>query len=203
MAARDLCTLADVTALTPGYKSDLATDALLASLMTSESRSAHEAAQREFVTIDGATTRQFDLNARTESTRRVYVGDMTTVTTVTVKDQTGATVQTVGSSNRVSMPRVREEWQPITHLWFPPASSSPAATLGENYVLEVVGVWGFPVIPADLVTAIANMVLVRYISDAADSGTALAEALNELEFNAAAAFAYAQDVIRRYSRFPR
>jgi hypothetical protein len=42
------------------------------------------------------------------------------------------------------------------------------------------------------------MVLVRYLSDAAAAGSALADALNEQEFNAGVAFASAQDVLRNY-----
>jgi hypothetical protein len=201
-SGRDLCTLADVTQLVPGYVTDAATDALLSALITSESRSAHELCQREFVTIASATTRRFDMDECAESRRRVYVGDMTSVTTVLILDQTGVTQDTVASADYVTVPRVREEWEPITHLWFPPYSPSPASPLGDGYLVEVTGVWGFPSIPADLRVGTANMVLVRYLSDAAPAGSSFADALNEEGFNAAQAFAYAQSVFRRYSRFP-
>lgn len=200
--ARELAQLADVTQLVPGYTSDVQTDALLNALITSESRSAHQKAGREFVTIDGATTRIYDLTSRHHRVRRVRVGDMTTVTTVTIEDLQGTLLETVAAANRVSLPRVREEWEPITRLWFPDSSASPATHLRAGYVLKIVGVWGFPSIPADLELAVAKMVLVRYIADAANAGTALADALNEQGFDAGRAFASAQDVIRSYSAPP-
>ena len=94
--------------------------------------------------------------------------------------------------------RTREEWEPITQLWFPPGSATPASSLGDGYVLEVEGVWGFPSIPSDVVMATAKMVLLRYLADAASAGTALSEAANEQGFDAASAFASAQDVFRSY-----
>lgn len=200
--ARELCLLADVTQLVPGYASDAQTDALLNSLITSESRSAHELARREFVTIVGSTTRRYDMTAETVLRRKVWVGDMTSVSTVTVEDQSAVTVETVAAANRVSLPRVREEWEPITDLWFPPFSASPVGSLGDQYVLTVTGVWGFPAVPADLKMAVAKMVLVRYLADAASAGTALSDALNDQEFNAGMAFASARDVIQSYNAFP-
>jgi hypothetical protein len=197
-AARALCTRADVARLVPGYSDDDVTDGVLEHLIAAESRAAHSKAGREFVTIASLTTRQYDIGVWSERERVVLVGDMTTVTTVTIEDQTGATLETVSAADRVSLPRVREEWEPITHLWFPPSSTTPASIVA-GYVVEVVGVWGFPSIPDDLRMAVANMVLVRYIADAANSGTALADALNAQRFNAAVAFASAQDVIRGYS----
>lgn len=201
-SGRDLCALADVTQLVPGYTTDTDTDALLAALITAESRVAHQRAGREFVTVASLTTRQYDLANWNTTSRRVRVGDMTTVTTVTVEDQQGTTVETIAAANRVSLPRVREEWEPITDLWFPAGAAAPPSYVGSGYVLEVVGVWGFPAIPADLVVATAKMVLVRYLSDAASAGTALSDALNDQGFDAGRAFASARDVIRSYSRPP-
>ena len=198
--ARELCQLADVTQLVPGYTSDTETNAVLNTLITSESRSAHQRAGREFVTIASATTRQYDLDGWNARSRRVRVGDMTTVTTVTVEDAVGNTLETIAAASRVSLPRIREEWQPITQLWFPQSVASPAGYIGSGYVLKVVGVWGFPAIPADLETAVAKMVLVRYLADAASAGTALSDAANEQGFDAGMAFASARDVIRSYAR---
>lgn len=199
-SSRALCTRADVIRLVPGYDSDDATDGIIEALIAAESRTAHQRAGREFVTIAGATTRQYDLGAASAKSRYVTVGDMTTVTTVTVEDQQGTTVETIVSADRVSLPRVREEWEPITALWFPPGTATPASYLGSGYVLEVVGVWGFPSVPDDLKVATAKMVLVRYLADAASAGTALSDALNDQGFDAGRAFASARDVVRSYSR---
>lgn len=198
--ARELCLLADVTQLVPGYTADTLTDALLNALITSESRVAHKSAGREFVTIAAATTRSYDLTPWHAKTRQVNVGDMTTVTTVTVEDTQAAILETIAAADRVSLPRIREEWEPITSLWFPPDTAAAAQNVWAGRVMKIVGVWGFPAIPADLKMAVAKMVLVRYLSDAASAGTSLSEALNDQGFNAGMAFASARDVIRSYSR---
>ena len=195
--ARELCVLADVTRLVPSYTTNVATDALLNTLITSESRAAHRQTGREFVTITGLTTRSFDIDERSARSRIVPIGDNNTITTVTVKDIQGTTLETVASSNYVKLPRIREEWEPVVELWFPKGAATPAG-LASGYVLEVAGTWWFPSIPTDVVQAVAKLVLVRYLSDAAAAGTALADALNEQEFNAGVAFASAQDVLRGY-----
>lgn len=196
--SRALCTRGDVMRLVPGYTDDGETDGALEQLIAAESRTAHADAGREFVTIASATTRQFDLGWWNQNMRVVRVGDMTTVTSTTVKDRSGNTVETVASTDRVSLPRIREEWQPITEIWFPSDTATPTSNIKSPNVLEVVGVWGFPVIPDDLRMAVAKMVLVRYLADAANAGTALADALNEQAFNVGVAFASAQHVIRSY-----
>lgn len=200
---RDLCALADVTRLVPGYTSDADTDALLTVFISAESRTAHQQYGREFVTIAGATTRSFDVDARMVRQRRVAVGDMTSVTTVTIKDVQGATVETVASADYVKVGdeenRTREEWEPITELWFPSSSASPAA-LSDGCVLEVVGVWGFPSLPSDIVVATAKLVLVRYVADATSAGSALSDALNEQGFDAGVAFVSAREVFRSYQQ---
>lgn len=198
MAARDICTRANVTALVPGYVSDVATDSVIDTLITAESRAAHKRAGREFKAIASNNTRRFDLGPWQQRNRRVRIGDLASATTVKIidADQTTA-VETVASANYVLWPRVREEWQPITAIDFPAGSPSPAS-LWSGRVLEVAGTWGFPSLPEDLVTAVAKMVLVRYLADAAASGTALSDALNEQGFNAAQAFASAREVIDSY-----
>lgn len=202
LSARALCTVDDVLRFVPGGTAGGDTEDVLVSLINGETTTFHRDTGREFKTIAGATTRQYDLTAWNAHTRRVRVGDMTTVTTVTVKDQQGTLLETVTAANRVALPRVREEWEPITELWFPPQSATPASFIGPGNVLEVVGAWGFPAVPTDVRNAVANMVLVRYIADAAASGTSLADALNEQQFNAGAAFASAQAVKRSYQAPP-
>jgi hypothetical protein len=106
-------------------------------------------------------------------------------------------LETVSSGDWVAQPRTREAWQPITALWFPPASAA-AAGVAPGYVVEVTGTWGFPSVPDDIRLSVARMTLVRYLADAAPSGSALADALNEQGFDVAMAFASAQAVKRSY-----
>jgi hypothetical protein len=146
------------------------------------------------VTIPGLTTRVFDIDQTMARRRIVPVGDMTTVTTVEVNDINGDLIE--ATTSYVKLPRIRQEWEPITELWFP--MMTDAAPMAVGYSVEVVGVWGFPAIPADVVVAVAKLVLVRFIADAASSGTALADALNEQGFDAGGAFASAMDVLRNY-----
>jgi hypothetical protein len=195
--SREICTLADVKKLVPGYGDD--SDDVLNALIPAESVTAHRDTGREFVTIAGLTTRLFDITDRHVAKRVVPVGDMTTVTTVTLKDLNGTSLGTTTSFVRLGADgnRNRQEWEPVTHLWFPEGMDSPAA-LAKDTVLEVVGVWGFPDLPEDLVMAVAKMVLVRYLSDAASAGSSLADALNEQGFNAGTAFASAQDTFDSY-----
>lgn len=195
--ARELCVLADVTSYAPGYVTDATTDALLNRLITAESRTWHEDTGREFSAIAPAVnTRRFDLGSYREESRKVRIGDASTVSTVKIiaADQT-TEVATVSSANYVLLERVREEWQPITALWFPPSSPSPATFVWDN-VLEVTGTWGFPAIPADVKEGVAAMVIFRYMNDVTTAGTRFAEALAEL--NLGALFAGAQAAKRNY-----
>lgn len=197
MAVRDLCTSGDVTSYAPGYTSDATTDALIVRLVTSESRSFHQQTGREVKAIDPAVaTRRFDVAPWNARHRMVQIGDITTVTTVKIIDPDQTTeLETVATANRVSLPRVREEWEPITGLYFPYSSASPV-TLSAGYVVEVNGTWGFPSVPADVKEAVAGMVLWRYVSDVSAAGTRFAEALAEI--NVSAIFANAQSVIEGY-----
>lgn len=198
-SSRALCTRADVTRLVPGYSDDQNTDGVLEALIEAESQAVINRYGREFVGIDlGASeTRQFDLDERQERNRTVKVGDMTTVTAVVIKDVDGTTLETVSSSDRVSLPRKRQAWEPITELWFP-GTTNAASYLSAGNVLHVTGIWGFPEIPDDVRMAVAKLVLVRYLSDAANAGTALADSLVQQGFDAGIAFVSAREVLSDY-----
>lgn len=165
---RDLCALADVKRYAPGYDSltDPNADALddiLLSLIAAESQDWHDETGREFVAIaSGSSTRTFDLGRIACRRRRLWIGDATTVTAVVVVDQGGDTIDTVASTDYVTMPRVREAHEPITSLWFPSASDDPAE-LGAHYTVQVTATWGFPSVPANVREAVAGMVIVRYV----------------------------------------
>jgi BppU N-terminal domain len=195
---RGLCELEDVTDYAPGYRSDPRTDAVLEQMIIAESRAIHQETGREFKAISGANPRQFDLWEWNARTRTVNIGDVATITTVTIKDATGSTLQTVASADRVSLPRVREEWEPITALFFPWDSASPATLLwtGATQYVEIDGTWGFPAVPADLKEACARLVLFRYVTDVTAAGSSFADALQEV--NVGALFANARGVVERY-----
>jgi hypothetical protein len=109
-------------------------------------------------------------------------------------DQT-TVAQTLSAASYVLLPRVRQAWEPITGLAFPAATSDPAH-LAVGRVLEVDGSWGFPVVPDDIREACARLVLFRYVSDAAQAGTLLAESLAEVAVGAL--FASARSVVESY-----
>jgi hypothetical protein len=72
------------------------------------------------------------------------------------------------------------------------------ATISEGDYLEVTGTWGFPTVPNDVRLGVARMTLVRYLADVTPVGSALSDAINELGFDIAMAFASAQAVKRSY-----
>lgn len=204
--ARELCTLADVTAYAPGYVSDATTNALLERLIDAESRSFHEHTRREIAPLDPAVAeRKFDLSLCDEQRRMVYVGDLNTITSVEIEDYGGTTLETVASSGYVpltlSRDRTREEWEPWTYLWFPITADAPAANLlYDQAVLVVNGTWGFRAIPDDVKEAVAAMVLRRYVAEVATAGTSFSEALASV--NLTALLTNAREVRRRYSLYP-
>lgn len=197
-----LCELPDVTAYARGYRSDDETDALLVRMILARSRRIQDETQREFRAISPAVDpRKFDLEAWHLRERRVSIGDLASAPSlVRVLDTDQATVvETVTAANYVVMPRTRHAVQPITALWFPPASPNPA-DLGEGRVLEVTGTWGFPSVPDDIREACAALVVVDYALTPTLVGTAFAEALEDV--NTGALFVSARRVIRGYAHFP-
>lgn len=199
--ARDLCVLSDVTSYAPGYVTYGPTDTKLGSLITAVSADIMRDTGREIIQINPAVlTRRFDLGEYEIMNRIVMIGDLAAPpTTVTVYnlDQVGVSTVVVAPA-WVALPRVREEWEPITSLYFPPyASGAPLPIVGQ--VLEVVGsAWGFPAVPADLKEACAATVIFRYLSDVSSTGTQFAEALATASVNVGALFSFARDVVSRY-----
>lgn len=197
---RGLCEVADVVSYAPGYRSrpDPNTDALLERLIMAETRSIQRETGREFIAFFPAVgTRRFDIGPNEVRMRTVQVGDLTT-TPSTVKiissDQT-TEVATIASTDYVLMPRVRDAWAPITHVFFPTGTPA-AASLVAGYVLEVAGTWGYPTVPEDIREACAKLVISRYALDAANAGTLLAESLAEV--NVGALFASGRSIVESY-----
>lgn len=214
---RDLCTLADIAERTPGYEigDDQATDAALADFITKESRDFMEVTRREITSItdDGedGSTRTFDVDWIVVEERELLIGDCAEVTDVVLKGQDGTVLQTLDSTAWVLLPRVREDWEPVTSLLFPafvtePAFfSSPAAHNGPSVpaespllLCEVTGTWGFPSVPDTVKRAVAVIVLLRYLNDAASVGTKLADAADRAELNLAGSLKAALDTRDRF-----
>lgn len=211
--SRDLCALADVTKLVPGYTAgtDTNTDATLSELITEQSRDAMESTGREFKSItDPATpsTRSFDVldtwnvnGAGIGSTvwrRKLHVGDMAgPVTAVSTVDAQGNAVETVSASNYVLLPRVREDWQPYSTIWFPPNCSQPAQ-IYSGYVISVTATWGYVSVPTTVKDAVARLVIVRYLNDVTAQGTQFADAANRADFNVAASIRQALTALERH-----
>jgi hypothetical protein len=211
---RDLCTIDDVVERVPGYEvgQDDTVDATLADFVTIESRDFMEVTGREITPITpGSVTRVFDVDWIVAEERELMIGDAADTTDVVFKGQDGTILQTLDSSGWVELPRVREDWQPVTSLYFPPLVNDPAffafpAVQWGPYVpdenprllCEVTGTWGFPEIPNTVKRAVATLVLARYLNDAAAVGTALADAADRAELNLAGSLKAAFDVRDRF-----
>ena len=204
---RDLCSLTDVTALTPGYAAgdDTDTDALLQRLITEQSRDAMERTRREFVAItSGSSARLFDMSEVSFRRRKLQIGDCADVDTVEFLDGTGALVQTLTlTTDYVLLPRVREDWQPYSTVWFvnsvPTVWSSNFWNWGAPGTVRVTGTWGYQAVPATVKDAVARLVCLRYLNDAAAAGTQFADALNRAEVNLGAWWRQALDALDRHA----
>jgi len=208
--ARDLCALADVLKLVPGYTagSDTNTDVTLGELITEQSRDAMESCGREFKAIESSqpAIRQFDIDETVARRRKLFIGDLSAVPTLFVlKDAQGNLVQTLSSSSYVLLPRVREDWQPYSTVWFR-FDAADAATLwgvgdwwtGGGLVAEITATWGFPSVPTTVKDAVARLVIVRYLNDVASVGTQFAEAADRGSFNIAGSVRQALTALDRF-----
>jgi hypothetical protein len=211
---RDLCTIDDVAQRVPGYTvgEDTETDATLEDFITIESRDFMETTGREITPISpGSSTRVFDVDWIVVEERELLIGDATDVTAVVLKGQDQTILQTLDSSAWVDLPRVREDWEPVTAIAFPPLVVDPAffswpavqwgpyvPTESPRLLCEVTGTWGFPSIPQTVTRAVATLVLVRYLNDAAAVGTDFADAADRAELNLAGALKAALDVRDRF-----
>jgi len=207
----DLCELADVTSIVPGYRSDENTDALLQRFITSESALIPREAGRELIgpmtvpdppsnpSLPEPTARRFPIDERCYLYgRRVDIGDLMVFdeeTTVEVLNPAVTSILTVDHDQSVPLYGVpptreyqRDTWEPVTALRF-----LTGTTLGYRTTLRVTGTWGFPEIPPFIREATAKRVILRYVSDVAAAGTSLADSIDNI--NLAAMFASARDAI--------
>lgn len=196
---RDLCTLDDVRRYIPGYEPDDETEETLQALIESISVDTYEEIGREFVARgEDGETRLFEIDDYDVEEREVQIGDAAEVTVVEIHDARGTVLQAVPDESWVALPRSRDSWGPITSLAFPIDVAVPAElsltllTEGMFYepgfrgrrrserLLAVTATWGFPAIPANVRQSIAKLVIVRYLTDVGASGTALTDALDNI-----------------------
>lgn len=198
MSAIDLCTVDNIKTYVPGYETDADTDALLARLVTSESEEIMAECGREIIPFgDQPETRSFEISHRTARYRRLPVGDIASVgdTDIVVEllDANEANPVTVDRSAYRPLYRLkrqpRERWEPVTQLEF----LRTAGNLVAGHTVLVTASYGFPTVPAFIREATAKRVILRYVSDVAASGTAFADAIDNL--NLAGLFASARDAV--------
>ena len=210
MAVRDLCALADVTRLVPGYTAgdDTNTDATLNELITEQSRDAMERCGREFTPIEASqpALRSFDVDETVARRRKLYVGDLASAPTLfELKTGAGELAQTLTGASYVLLPRVREDWQPYSTVWLR-LDAADAATLwgfdgwwrGRGLVAEITATWGFPSVPTTVKDAVARLVIVRYLNDVTNQGTEFADAADRVQFNMAGSIRQALDALDRF-----
>jgi hypothetical protein len=186
--AKGLCELEDVLAYAPGYESDDTTNALLEQLIAAESAWIQRRTKREYVGPVGSTIRRYDLgewssdpfDAFYVAEREVDIDPLATAAGLVVRviAADGVTVsQTVASTDYTLHPRNRDTFTPYDSIEFIRAGPSPAV-LSSTGILELESPsWGWQAVPPDIVQACAKRVLLRYLTDAAGAGTALAAAL--------------------------
>lgn len=194
----NLCTLQDVIGYIPGYDSDPVTDTKLEALIEAQSQLILDETGREIVGPDtNPATRRFDIDAPRTRTRRIDVGDLASdedlVVTLLARDLT--TVEVVDAAEFELLydgERYPDSsWAPITAIRFPWALGGPVFL--SDMTLEVTGTWGFPEVPAFIREACAGRVLLRYFNDVANAGTALSDAIDNV--NLGALFVSAEDAL--------
>lgn len=119
----------------------------------------YDEAGREFK-VFGANpqVRLFDVDEVAIWNRAIRVGDLTSFTAVRILDELGNLIQTVATSDCISLPRLRKPWEPIRALRFTQNIMRLWGGL-YPYVVEVTGTWGFPVVPGSLRQAVLDAVV--------------------------------------------
>lgn len=192
-ADRDLCTLVDVCEYVPAYDPDdpdnATTNAKLQALITAQSQFMLSQTGREIVPLgDQPAVRTFPIDRMHAWRRRVDVGDLASTDDLELRllatDRTVA--DTISPEETIALygdrEQALEEWEPITRLSFPVGLGGPSFIVGQ--VLEVTGNFGFPEVPAFIKEACAGRVILRYLSDVANKGTAFSDAIENVHLSA-------------------
>lgn len=199
---RDLCTLDDVQSYLPGYEPNEDTQATLQDLITSLSVDAYQEIGREFTPrAENPDARVFELGPYECEQRELEIGDLAAIDDdfeIAISDPDGTAVQTLQEGAYVALPRSRDSWEPITSLSLPRVALSPAepALLAAGRFVTVTGSWGFPAIPANVRRAVAKLTIVRYLTDVANQGTELTDALDNI--NIAGLYRSATESLERF-----
>jgi hypothetical protein len=136
---------------------DQSRDDLIIELINAASASIHQLAGREFKPVGtNPQTRMFDsLRGLAYTEREFSVGDVATVTAVTCNGVA------LASSDWVAIPRVREEWEPITTLRVTASNYTLPTNLYSHYdTFAVTGSFGFPAVPENIKQACRVTVMV-------------------------------------------
>jgi hypothetical protein len=152
--ARDLTTLAAAKKMIGGEANTTTTyDTIISGLVTQASEMLHREARREFVGPSAVVTRKFSLDHETVLERELFVGDLRTwadVASVKFYDRAAGTLlETCDLTLIVALPEVKDDWKPLSSLYFVPGAAT-SALLVRGARVEVEAKWGFPSIPDDV-----------------------------------------------------
>lgn len=146
MAAGDLITLAELKARLETTENE--SDAVLGAVITGASAAIAQHTSRLYVPEAGATKVRA-ASAWSNGGAPLWVGDIRTLTSVTVKDADDSTVATIPGSSFVLEPRSRTTG--------PAYAIRPKSTvtqgLADGYALSIVADWGWDAVPAHAVEA--------------------------------------------------
>lgn len=156
---RRLCTLEEVKAYAGEDLSDHDQDLIWERLIDDCAEAFYTYTDREFTPmVDNPFERVFDVRDYEVDERRVAIGDLASLTGLTIYGSLydGSPVITTGyngvipAASVVGLPRNRKPWQPITELWFPRWNIAWPAVLQRHSTLTIAGDWGFPKVPGDV-----------------------------------------------------
>lgn len=175
----DLCTVADVQSYLPAYVSNAATDAKLQQLVTAESEQFQADANFELVATEPSQPAARVFTIFPGWGQRVHVGAIATSAGLAVALLDDEAVATSVDAADVTpfygpLRQPRAAWHPIT------AVEIRTPTLREGQLVRVTATWGYPAIPNFVREAVAATVILRYLSDVAETGTTLADALDNV-----------------------
>lgn len=95
------------------------------------------------------------LGDRNRWARTIRIGDLATLTSVSILDTDWTTVlEAVAAGDVTAHPLNRQQWEPITELEF----QSDVTALGYGMRVSVTGSWGFPSVPGDVRQAVLEAV---------------------------------------------
>jgi hypothetical protein len=153
LSSRALITLDYAKEYLKTRASDEGEDDLLIELINAASTEIHNLAGREFKPRGtNPQTRAFDVPASWYGTwplfrsREFFVGDLAAFPTDVKINGTSINLAAV-----TALPRVREDWQPFSHLRLDNTILlTPTLTTYRYALVEVTGTWGFPAVPENI-----------------------------------------------------